>query len=120
MEVPMGSKHQETWLTYAKSWSEVDIDKRLQMLQQSVSSDFVYTDPHIQIATDYDELSNYMSEFQRNTPGGGFHTKNFEEHHEQSLAKWNMVNGEGNILGPGASFARYGVDGRLIQMTGFF
>jgi hypothetical protein len=89
------------------------------LLEQSVSPECIYTDPLTQVQG-YDALANYMEAFQKNTPGGAFVTTNLQEHHDQSLAQWNMVDGEGKVISPGTSFARYDADGRLKQMTGFF
>ncbi|MBA2678081.1 MAG: nuclear transport factor 2 family protein [Ktedonobacteraceae bacterium] len=112
------NSRKEFWETYAQAWSVTDRDRRQQLLDQSVSPECIYTDPLIQVQG-YDALSNYMETFQKNTPGAAFVTTNLQEHHDQSLAQWNMVNGEGKVLSPGASFARYDADGRLKQMTGF-
>lgn len=79
----------------------------------------MYTDPLTQ-TVGYEGLTGYMTEFQKNIPGGSFVITDFQEHHTQSLARWNMVDGKGKILSQGTSFAVYGGDGRLRQMTGFF
>ena len=110
---------QSIWETYTKSWSEADQSKRLQLFEQSLSPDCMYTDPNIE-ASGYDHLSGYMSEFQKNVPGGKFSTTDFKHHHGRSLAHWEMKDGKGNTIMRGASFALYNTDGRLKQMTGFF
>jgi hypothetical protein len=107
------------WETYTKSWSQSDTSQRLRLFEQCLSPDCVYTDPKIQ-ASGYDNLSAYMSEFQKNVPGGRFATTDFRNHHDRSLAQWEMQDGIGNTLIRGVSFAVYGADGRLKQMTGFF
>ncbi len=114
-----GNSRRDVWETYAQAWSRVDQARRQQLLEQSVSPECIYTDPLIQVQG-HDALSNYMESFQKNTPGRTFVTTNFQEHHDQSLAQWNMADGEGKVLSPGTSFARYDADGRLKQMTGFF
>ena len=111
--------HKNTWDTYTKSWSERDTSKRLQLFEQCLNPDCVYTDPLAQ-ATGYVQLSGYMSELQKNIPGVKFVTTDFKSHHDRSLTHWNMTDGKGNILAQGASYGMYGDDGRLQQMTGFF
>jgi hypothetical protein len=111
--------HQNTWETYTRSWSETDTSKRMQIFEQCLSPDCVYTDPLIQ-ASGYIELSGYMSELHKNVPGVRFITTDFKNHHDRSLTHWNMVDGDGNILSQGASYGLYGTDGRLMQMTGFY
>lgn len=113
------SSQQSTWETYTRSWSETETSKRLRLFEQCLNPDCVYTDPIVQV-TGYDQLSGYMSELQKNVPGVKFVTTDFKYHHDRSITHWNMVNGNGNVLSQGASYGMYGVDGRLVQMTGFF
>lgn len=108
-----------TWETYTQSWSEIDTAKRLQLFEQCLSHDCVYTDPLIQ-ATGYEQLAGYMTGLQKNVPGVRFVTTDFQNHHDRSLTHWNMVDSNGNVLSQGASYGVYGTDGRLMQMTGFF
>lgn len=113
------SSYQNTWETYTRSWSEADASTRLKLFEKCLSPDCVYTDPLIQ-ATGYSQLSGYMTELGKKLPGVRFVTTDFKYHHDRSLTHWNMVDGNGNVLSPGASYGMYGVDGRLVQMTGFF
>lgn len=113
------NSQKNTWDNYTKSWSEIDAPKRLQLFEQCLNPDCVYTDPIIQ-TTGYGQLSGYMSELQKNVPGVRFMTTDFKNHHDRSLTHWNMVDGNGNVLSQGASYGMYGTDGRLMQMTGFF
>ncbi|MBI1761429.1 MAG: nuclear transport factor 2 family protein [Acidobacteria bacterium] len=116
----MGNKtHQDTWEAYTSSWSDTDAETRKTTLEQNLNSDCTYTDPNIQ-TVGYQSLSNYMAQFQQGFPGAKFVTTAFREHHNQSLAHWNMVNVEGEILSKGASFGEYATDRRLTKMTGFF
>jgi SnoaL-like domain len=108
-----------TWETYTQSWSETEPSKRIQLFEQALSPDCVYTDPLMQ-TTGYEQLSGYMSELQKNIPGVSFVTTDFKSHHDRSLTHWDMVDGEGNCLAQGGSYGLYGSDGRLAQMSGFF
>jgi hypothetical protein len=78
-----------------------------------------YADPLIQMGG-YRALSGYMAELQKNVPGIKFVTTAFKTHHNTSLAHWNMVDGKDNLLAPGISFLNHSVDGRLVEMSGFF
>ena len=111
--------YEKTWEIYTQSWSEMDAIKRLELFGHCLTNDCVYTDPLMQ-TTGYEQLSEYMSELQRNVPGVSFVTTDFISHHGHSLAHWMMLDGNGNTLLQGASFGLYAVDGRLIQMTGFY
>lgn len=111
--------HQHTWEIYTQSWAEQDASRRLELFGQSLDPDCVYTDPLIQ-TTGYEQLCGYMAELHKTVPGVKFITIAFKDHHDRSLTHWNMVDSTGNILSQGASYGLYGVDGRLLQMTGFF
>ncbi len=113
------NSHERTLEIYGKSWSETDPSTRLKLFEQCLSPDCVYTDPTSQVAG-YDQLSGYMSEFQKNLPGGGFAATDLQSHHDRSLMHWNMMDGKGNILSQGASYFLFAADGRLKQMIGFF
>lgn len=113
------NSQQITWETYTRSWSETNTSKRLQLFEECLSPDCVYTDPLTQ-TTGYAQLFGYMSELQKNVPGVKFVTTDFKSHHDRSLTHWNMVDGNGNVLSQGASYGMYSADGRLLQMTGFF
>lgn len=113
------NSQRKTWETYGQSWSEVDAAKRIKLFERCLHPDCVYTDPLMQTAG-YDHLSGYMAELQKNIPGVKFIVTDFKNHHDRSIAHWDMVDGNGNLIFPGASYGVYGADGRLTQMNGFF
>lgn len=108
----------ETWKAYGAAWSEPNESKRKMILTKQLVTDCNYSDPNVDI-TGIDKLSVYMEEFQKSFPGAKFVVTDFKEHHNQSLAHWNMVDGNGNTLCTGASFGMY-QNGQLIKMAGFF
>jgi hypothetical protein len=79
----------------------------------------LYRDPLTE-AKGHEPLIGYMLAFHAQIPGAHFVTKYFLAHHERSIAKWNLVDGSGNVIGDGISYAEYGSDGKLVAMTGFF
>jgi hypothetical protein len=109
----------QIWEAYGKSWSEPDAAKRLAIFEHNLSPNCVYTDPLIQ-TSGYVELSDYMMELQKNVLGVKFIITDFKNHHDSSLAHWNMTDGNDNVVMQGASVGIYGADGRLTQMTGFY
>jgi hypothetical protein len=68
----------------------------------------------------WEDLVEYMLEFQKQIPGGHFVTKEFLAHGNKSIARWEMRNGDNIILGDGVSYGEYNNDDRLFEMTGFF
>jgi hypothetical protein len=113
------SSERDTWETYAASWKAGTAEEKKALFVESLSPDCVYTDPVTQ-ATGWDELVAYMLDFHRQIPGGHFVTRSFHHHHGFSLAHWDMVTGVGTVVGDGASYARFGDEGKLVAMTGFF
>ncbi len=111
--------HRNIWEAYTKSWSITDISERLKLFRECLDPVCVYSDPITQ-TKGYSQLSDYISGLHQNIPGVTFVTTDFKSHHDRSLAQWNMLDGEGNILSQGASYGVYMVDGRLLQMNGFF
>ena len=108
-----------TWEKYAQAWAVASAEDKLAALRDSVESNCVYRDPLL-TAEGHDALVDCMLNFHRQIPGGHFVTTYFQTHHDRSIAKWNMVDGQGKVIGDGISFGEYNDQGRLLTMTGFF
>jgi len=119
MNIQKENSLRNTWGKYTNSWSETEVTKRLAIFKECLATDCLYTDPLIQ-TIGHEALSNYVTQFQSTVKGGRFVITEFMEHHDQSLAHWNMVGAGGAVLGTGASFGVYSPDGRLQKITGFF
>ncbi|GAA0741590.1 nuclear transport factor 2 family protein [Ideonella azotifigens] len=115
----MRDARQTTWETYTNAWREASADAKAAALAQSVAPACVYQDPLV-TARGHRELIDYMLDFHRQVPGGHFVTTSFLAHHDASVAKWHMVDGDGKVLGDGVSFGQYDGQGALVAMTGFF
>ncbi len=115
----MSENRRETWELYSRAWREASRDGKAAALRQSVSAECVYTDP-LTVANGHGELIEYMLAFHQQVPGGYFVTTWFMAHHDASIAKWNMLAGDGSIIGDGVSYARYNEKAELVAMTGFF
>ena len=113
------SVRRRTWETYASSWKAETAAEKEALFATSLSPRCVYTDP-LTRAEGWPALLTYMLDFHRQIPGGHFVTRSFRWHHDHGLAHWNMVSGDGSVVGDGVSHARFGADGRLVAMTGFF
>jgi len=108
-----------TWNTYQAAWSGVSGNDRQRMLDDSVAPHCVYTDP-TSVSCGHRELTAKMQATQRNFPGATFRDDKFVHHHDQAISNWTMLDRDGNAIFAGTSYARFGDDGRLAQMTGFF
>lgn len=110
---------ENTWNNFQAAWSDIPADRRAELLHDNLSEDCVYTDPN-GMAHSYDELAERIQGTQTQFPGASFTGDTFTTHHMQAISTWTMRDGENNPIFLGKSFARFGEDGRLVQMTGFF
>lgn len=108
----------QIWETYRASWSNENSAKRTDELRKITSDDFEYRDPNIELRG-FEKLSDYMTQFQKEFTGASFVITDFIVHHDRSLAHWNMVNSENEVVANGTDFATY-ENGKLKQITGFF
>ncbi len=110
---------QKTWATYVSSWRATTEEAKRALFEESLSRDCVYTDP-LTRARGQDELIAYMLEFHQQIPGGHFVTTEFMAHHDRSIAKWEMRDGNDTVIGDGVSYGEYDHHGKLLSMNGFF
>jgi len=115
----MSKTFKDIWEIYVSSWKAEDTTDKLNLFKKSLDTSCVYNDP-LTKAHGWDELINYMLDFHKQIPGGYFLTTYFMAHSNKSIAKWNMNNGEGQVMGDGISYCAYNDDGKLISITGFF
>ncbi|HKY35464.1 MAG TPA: nuclear transport factor 2 family protein [Polyangiaceae bacterium] len=107
------------WETYVSAWKAVASTEKRAIFATCLAPSCVYTDPLTQ-AKGWDELLAYMLSFHQQVPGGHFVTEYFSAHHGRSIARWKMLNGEGQLLGEGTSYGEYDAEQRLVAMAGFF
>lgn len=112
------SNIKEIWETYRTCWSEAHSSKRNIRLQEIISDDFEYHDPNIEIEG-YLQLSDYMIQFQKEFVGCSFIITDFNVHHNKSLAHWNMISANNEVVGNGVDFASY-THSKLKTITSFF
>lgn len=108
-----------TWDTYTAAWRADSEATRQDLLAHSVHPDCHYADPLVQ-AAGWPALTAYMRDLQQQIPGVHFVTQQFIAHHQKSMARWQMVDGQAQVLGEGVSFGEYTTEGMLLRMTGFF
>ncbi len=113
------SPQQTQWAAYGQIWTLPTPQQRLQACEGVLAPQCVYTDQNVQ-AKSRQELMDYMTGFQAQMPGGAFVTTSFVELHDRAMAHWNMVMGDGTVVGTGVSFATFNAKAELTSMTGFF
>ena len=110
---------QATWEKYVSAWKATSPPSKAAALAECAAPGCVYQDP-LTAAHGHAALVATMLDFQRQLPGAHFVTTAFRAHHDASLAQWQMVGGDGAVLGQGSSVGRYDEAGLLVAMTGFF
>ncbi len=108
-----------TWATYQAAWEDVSAAERQELLEKSVSDNCVYSDPQGQ-TNSRAELIAHIEGFRQTMPGFSFRNHTFLDHHAQSIAEWMLYNASGAEVQPGSSWAHYGEDGRITNVSGFF
>ncbi len=106
------------WDQYAEFWSMEEDDRKMR-LAQVATADVTYTDPHVSVSG-AEAFSNHIGNFQKNVPGGRFVITEAFEHHQRSLAHWDMLGADGSLMIKGTSFADMDDDGKFSSFTGFF
>jgi hypothetical protein len=119
MENVISQDKRATWETYASAWKVPSAPAKAAALRASAVATCVYRDP-LTRTDGHQALIDYMLDFHRQVPGGHFETTYFLSHHERSIARWNMVNDQGVVIGEGISYGEYDDHGKLVAMTGFF
>lgn len=109
----------DTWKIYQSAWSDNADEERRALLAKSVAEDCAYSDP-TDSCNGVDALIAHIEGSQKKMPGARFQNDKVLDHHDQGLSDWTMVDGKGTVVATGTSYAPFGADGRLTQMTGFF
>lgn len=115
----MDDQRLTNWNTYQAAWAAISDQERHGMLETSIVPDVIYTDPS-SISRGYDELTSKMRATQENFPGATFRNDKFQSHHDQAVSQWTMLDGGGQPIYKGVSYARFARDARLESMIGFF
>ena len=111
--------HQAQWDQYSQAWADITPEERQNLLQQSVSTNCFFTDPDTEVVG-LSDFTAHIERFQNQFPGAYFETRSFIEHHGQSVAQWMMHGKDGSDVLPGTSVARYGDDGKMTHIAGFW
>ena len=111
--------YRATWAVYQSAWEDVSAAERQDLLNRSVSDNCIYADSNVQTNT-RSELIGHIEDFRQAMPNYSFKNHSFLDHHSQSLAEWMLYDAGGAEVQPGSSWAHYGEDGRITNVSGFF
>jgi len=115
----MKDNFEQTWEQYVLSWKVETADEKKALFNSCLDTSCKYNDPMVK-TSGQDQLLDYMLDFHKQIPGGHFITKYFLAHSNKSIARWEMRNGQDEVLGDGISYGEYNNEGQLVTMTGFF
>jgi len=108
----------EVFNIWSESWAITERTKRDELLKKILADDFHYTDPLIQLSG-LNEVSDYIGEFHKQSPGITFVQTNVISHHGKNLVKWDTLNQNKEVIDGGSSFVLV-ENNKLKDITGFF
>ena len=111
--------HEAQWKAYSEAWANINPEERKKLLAQSVAMNCSFSDPETEVFG-LEAFTKHIEKFQEQYPGAYFETRKLIEHHGQSVAEWMMHGKDGSNFLPGTSVARYGDDGKMTHIAGFW
>ena len=113
--------YQSNWHKYMQVWSEINPQKQLMLLKEILDDQATYLDPlTAERLIGPESIQAYIQQNQNMIPGLNLKLKQYDQHHDSSLALWDMCNADGAVLSSGSSFARYSGEGRIVETVAFF
>ena len=110
----------ETVAAYAAAWSEADVAKRRELLEQAWAADGVYTDPTAHVEG-REALVQHISGFLKSLPGHRIEaTSRADVHHNLLRFSWRLTKPDGSVMTEGMDFGTIDASGRLTRIVGFF
>ncbi|WP_224372369.1 nuclear transport factor 2 family protein [Hyalangium versicolor] len=84
-----------TYETYLSAWSAIPDDRRLHLLQESVTEGVVFTNP-TKPRTGIADVADHLRAFQTRSPGGSFRLVAMLGWEDNAIATWQFVDAAGN------------------------
>ncbi|HKS99365.1 MAG TPA: nuclear transport factor 2 family protein [Rugosimonospora sp.] len=108
----------DTWRHYAKCFATSG-DERERLMNAHLSPTVVYRDPNTEVHG-HQAFAAEMTRTQAMFPGHTFEVFAVDAHHDRSVARWRLLDADGNHVANGLSHAIHDTDGRLSDITGFY
>ena len=115
----MNQEPNSVFRTYLDAFAVTSPAEREQMIRSSVAEDLSFSNPGVN-ARGADTLLAHIARFQDKFPGGRFRINWMRQQHDQILAEWTQLNGDGSELVTAHSYARFNKEGRIAQFAGFW
>ena len=105
---------------YIQAWSEKNVEKRKQLLSQSVSDDISHPNAPFPIQTRA-ELNRYIQQIQGQVDDlRADIVGNVILNKDTALFNWRIKDGSGALIAHGVDAVEFAKDGRLKRIDGFF
>ena len=105
--------------TYLDAFAVTSSAGREEMIRASVADDLAFSNPGVD-GCGVDTLLAHIARFQEKFPGGRFRVNWLREQHDQVLAEWTQLTGDGSELVTAHSYARFDDEGRIVHFAGFW
>lgn len=106
--------------THLAGYAEPDPERRRTLLDQAWAPDGVLLDPPFDGAG-VDAIAALTDAVLEQFPGHTFRrSTDVDQHHDRARYGWELVAADGAVSVSGTDIARFGHDGRLVEVVGFF
>ena len=105
---------------YLAAYGEAEPARRKDLIAASFADDAHIADPPLE-AAGHDGIDDMFAAVQQQFPGHTFRRVSaVDAHHQSARYEWELVAGDGTISVAGTDFVRFGPDGKLVDVVGFF
>ena len=103
---------------YITAWSAMGTSERMSLLAQTVTEDIAYRDATVR-CEGASALGEHLNTFQERSPGSSFRLLSMLSWGADGLAKWQIVDAEGEPGFSGYDAMTFAEDGRISSIVGF-
>lgn len=105
---------------YCTAWTDQSDQKRLEILNQCVTTDINYVDPMADV-TGISNLSKHINNVIVEQPGAFVvRLSKVDSHHNLARFSWHMMLANGSALPTGLDVVHFNDEGKLDKILGFF
>lgn len=106
--------------TYLAAYGETAPLRRKELITSCFAVDATIADPPLD-AAGHDGIDDMFATVQQQFPDHMFRrVSDVDTHHGSARYEWELVAGDGSVSVAGTDFVRFGSDGLLVDVVGFF
>ena len=113
------ASYRATWDRYGDAWRTADPATCKRLVDSCMTADCKVLTPESSSVGHSLLLANIAAFQTQMLPGGGFVTTSFITHNQRALAKWDMVDAKGTILGRGHTYTYYSNPQHIGELADF-